>query len=291
MREGRLSGRQAQLVADAATHNPRVERELLEAAGDGMVPLKDACVLARARAEDETVRAARQHAARRLRIFTANDGMVEGHFRLAPEVGGRLKAAIDGGTQRIFRARRAAGPHEPHEAYAADALADLVLAAPGTKKGTVTYAHVVIDHAALVRGNAIAGETCEFPGVGPVNVAWVRDMLGEAFVTAVIKKGRDIKTVAHFGRHIPAQLHTAMIVGGRECVVEGCYARGYLERDHCEVDFAKGGPTAWWNFDWMCPVEHDKKSKGWKLGARNPRTGKRTLTPPDLAPAELARAP
>ena len=58
--------------------------------------------------------------ARRLRIWTATDGMVEGHFRLAPEVGGRFKAAIDAGTQRIFRARRTTGPHEPHEAYAAD---------------------------------------------------------------------------------------------------------------------------------------------------------------------------
>jgi hypothetical protein len=44
-------------------------------------------------------------------------------------------------------------------------------------------------------------------------------MLGDAFVTAVIKKGRDITTVAHFGRHIPAHLRTAMIVGGRECVI------------------------------------------------------------------------
>ena len=61
-------------------------------------------------------------------MWTAADGMVEGHFWLTPEVGGRLKAVIDAGTQRIFRARRSAGPHEPHEAYAADALADRVLA-------------------------------------------------------------------------------------------------------------------------------------------------------------------
>lgn len=288
VRAGRLSARQAELVADAATANPGAERALLEAAAEGIVPLKEACVTARAHAEDATKRAARQHAARRLRIWTAADGMVEGHFRLAPEVGGRFKAAIDAGTQRIFRARRTTGPHESHDAYAADVLADLVPvdspAPNGSAKSagskTVTNVHVVIDHTALVRGNAVQGETCSIPGVGPVNVAWVREMLGEAFVTAVIKKGRDITTVAHFGRHIPAELQTAMTVGGRECDVGSCHGRGYLERDHCEVDFANGGPTAWWNMAWLCSVHHRRKTSGWKLSARDPHNGKRTLEPP-----------
>ena len=37
--------------------------------------------------------------------------------------------------------------------------------------------HVVVDHAVLVRGNVFPGERCEIPGVGPVNVQWVRDVL------------------------------------------------------------------------------------------------------------------
>jgi hypothetical protein len=286
VRAGPLSARQAELVADAATANPDAERKLLAAAGEGMVPLKEACVNARADAEDATRRAARQHAARRLRIWTAADGMVEGHFRLAPEVGGRFKAAIDAGTQRIFRSRRASGPHESHDAYAADVLADLVpadlLAGEVSGKGskTVTNVHVVIDHAALVRGNAIEGETCSIPGVGPVSVPWVREMLGDAFVTAMVTKGRDITTVAHFGRHIPAHLRTAMIVGGRECIVAGCHARGYLEIDHSEIDYANGGPAAWWNLDYGCSIHHRRKTQGWKLGPRDAKTGKRALTAP-----------
>jgi hypothetical protein len=286
VRAGRLSARQAELVADAATANPAAERELLAAAGEGMVPLKEACVTARAHAADAAARAARHHTARRLRIWTAADGMVEGHFRLAPEVGGRFKAVIDAGTQRIFRDRRTTGPHEPHEAYAADVLADLVPAdalageVSGKGKKTVTNVHVVIDHAALVRGNASAGETCSIPGVGPGNVAWVRETLGDAFVSAVIKKGRDITTVAHLGRHIPAHLRTAMIVGGRECVVAGCHARGYLEIDHCEIDYANGGPAAWWNLDYGCSVHHRRKTQGWMLGPRDTKTGKRTLSAP-----------
>jgi hypothetical protein len=285
VRAGELSARQAQMVAEAAEHNPGAEHELLAAAAEGMVPLRDACVAARARVENEDARAARQHAARGLRMWTASDGMVEGRFRLAPEVGGRLKAAIDAGTQRIFRSRRTAGPHEHHEAYAADALVDLVFAEGDKRPRTGTTVHVVIDHAALVRGNAADGETCVIPGVGPVSVAWVRDLLGEAFVTAVVKKGHDITTVAHFGRHIPAELRTAMIVGGRECDIVGCHARGYLEIDHCEVDVAKGGPTAWWNLGWLCSVDHDRKTRGWKLGPRDPNTAKRTLDPPGPTPA------
>ncbi|HEX4490247.1 MAG TPA: DUF222 domain-containing protein, partial [Acidimicrobiia bacterium] len=287
VREGRLSARQAQLVAEAAVHDPSAERDLLDAAAEGMVPLKDACIAARARVEDPAERAARQHAARGLRMWSAADGMVEGHFRLTPEVGGQVKAAIDAGVQRIFRAHRTRGPHERHEAYAADALAVLLLGAPSERTSTAITTHVVIDHAALVRGNALPGERCEIPGVGPVNVEWVRSLLGEAFLTAIVKNGRDITTVAHLGRHIPAHLRTAMIVGGRECSAEGCHNRGYLELDH-ERDFAKGGPAAWWNLDWYCSVDHDRKTRGWNLGPRDPETGKRTLTPPARAGPQAA---
>ncbi len=153
-------------------------------------------------------------------------------------------------------------------------------------KGVVGYTtHVVIDHEAVVRGNALPGETCEIPGLGPVNAQWVRELLGEAFVTAIIKKGKDITTVAHLGRHIPAELRTAMIVTGRECFVEGCGCREYLELDHCEVDFAKGGPTALWNLGWICSPDHRRKTQGWLLGPPDPITGKRRLDPPGASRA------
>ena len=293
VREGRLSGRQAQLVAGAATRNPRAERELLAAASAGMVPLRDACVAARAAVEDPEKRRARQHRARRGRVWTAEDGMIEGDFRLEPEVGGPCKAVLDAEVQRIFRQRRKSGEHESHEAYAADALASLILEGSTQTSGmaakrTATNVHVVIDHAALVRGHAIAGERCEIPGVGPVNARWVREQFGEAFLTAVIKKGRDIATVAHLGRHVPAVVRTAMIVGGRECEVVGCHGRGYLERDHSEVDYAQGGPTARWNLAWLCSVHHRRKTRGWRLGPPDPQTGKRSLRPPGADASPMA---
>ena len=149
-----------------------------------------------------------------------------------------------------------------------------VVATPGY------FVHVMIDHEPLVRGSTLPGETCEIPGTGPVNVEWVRSLLGEAFVTAIVKKGKDITTVAHLGRHIPAELKTAMIVSGRECSIEGCTGREYLELDHCEVDHAQGGPTAKWNLTWMCSIHHTRKTQGWILGPPDPETGKRSLDPP-----------
>ena len=140
--------------------------------------------------------------------------------------------------------------------------------------------HVVIDHGALMRGGPVAGEVCEIPGVGPVDVSWVKELMGSAFLTAVIKKGKDITTVAHLGRHVPAEVMTALIVNGRECCVEGCYNRGYLEIDH-RHEYAKGGPTSYRNLGYFCSGDHDKKTKGWILGEPNSITGKRTLTPPD----------
>lgn len=145
-------------------------------------------------------------------MWTGSDGMVEGRFRVTPEVGGAFKARIDTGTQAIVRARNRAGSREEHDAYAADALAHAVLGnpadtestggpAPGQPSGytagakpTGYSADVVIDHAALVRGHALPGERWDIPGVGSVNVAWVTELLGSAFATAIVKKGRDIAT-------------------------------------------------------------------------------------------------
>jgi hypothetical protein len=281
VRKGKLSSLEARMIADAATVNPQAEQELLDAARQGLVPLKDACIAARAQSEAPKERTARQHAARRFRMWTDGDGMVAGRFRVPPEVGGQMKVAIEAAVQRTFRARRTGSEHEPHEAYAADALAAFVLATePGSGSGGVqATVHIVVDHGTLVLGGTVDGGVCEIPGVGPVSVDWVRDLLGSAFLTAIIKKGKDIVTVAHLGRHVPAEIQTALIVSGRECDIAGCNHRGYLERDHVH-DHAKGGPTAFWNLGWLCYWHHRLKSAGWQLGERDPVTRKRTIHEP-----------
>jgi hypothetical protein len=276
VRRGELSAREAQLIAGAANVNPEAEAELLRTAKLGLVPLKDACVNARAAAEEPNARRDRLHKQRSFRIGTDAEGMVSGSFRLTPEIGAQIKAKFDAAVQKIFRDHKS-GEHEPHEAYAADAFASFVLDGAGGKPKTTV--HVVIDHGALMRGGPVEGEVCEIPGVGPVDVAWVKEILGESFLTAVIKNGKDISTVAHLGRHVPAEVMTALIVNGRECCVEGCYNRGYLERDH-RHEYVKGGPTSYANLGYFCFGDHDKKTKGWILGEADPITGKRILTPP-----------
>ena len=81
------------------------------------------------------------------------------------------------------------------------------------------------------------------------------------------------------GRHIPAEVQTALIVSGRECDVDGCNHRGYLERDHVH-DHAHGGATSFANLAWLCYLHHRLKSSGWILGPPDPETRKRTLRSP-----------
>jgi len=278
VRDGRLSPRQARTIAEAATANPGAEPELLAAAVQGLVPLRDACIAARAAVEDPAARRARQQRLRYLRSWIDEDGMVAGRFRLPPERGGQVRAVLDAEQQRIFRGHRTGRAHEPLEAYGADALCNLVLNG-GAGSGIKVNLHVVVDHSALVRGRTLDGEVCEIPGVGPVDVAWARELVGEAFLSAIVKRGKDITTVAHLGRHVPAEIQTALLVSGRECDVEDCHVRGYLERDH-HHDHALGGPTSFANLGWLCYAHHRLKSNGWQLGPPDATTRKRKLRPP-----------
>jgi hypothetical protein len=277
VRAGKLSARAAQMIAETAVVNPAAEASLVESAEGGLVPLRDACIAARADVEDPTARAVRQRSLREWHSWTDRDGMLAGRYRFTPESGARVKAVIEAEAKRLFRTARS-GAHDPFAAYAADAIEGLVLGKYAAS-GVNVSVHVVIDHGALMRGGTAAGEVCEIPGVGPVDVAWVKDLLGSAFLTAVVKKGKDILTVAHLGRHIPAEVMTALVVSGRECDVEDCHNRGYLERDHVH-EHSRGGPTSFANLCWLCYAHHRLKSSGWQLGALDPTTRKRKLRPP-----------
>ena len=283
---GQLSPRQAQMIAGAATDNPAAERSLLETASEGLTRLRDACNTASAAVQDPAERSAKQRKTRHYDLWSKGDGMGAGFHELPPEEFGALKAVVEQEAQRIFRERRAGKDHEPLSAYMADALVNLVLGrmnADGVRvqeaREIVYHVHVVVDHGLLTGTYDLEGAKCEIPGVGPVDVNWVRSILGDAFLTAVIQKGVDITTVAHLGRHVPAEIMTALIVRGRECDEEDCDHRGYLERDHVH-DFAKGGLTAFWNLIWLCYFHHRLKTSGWILGPPDTRTGKRKLRPP-----------
>ena len=80
--------------------------------------------------------------------------------------------------------------------------------APG--EGTDGGGHVLVDHAALVRGHAEEGESCEIPGVGPIPVASARRLADDGVLKLLVTKGVDIVAVAHGGRTIPAHVRTAL---------------------------------------------------------------------------------
>ena len=307
---GRLSVTEARVIAETAPDPDAEDRLIRVAELEGLGVLRREATATRAATEDPAARWRRHRAARCLSTWTDLDGMVAGRFRLPPEVGGEVRAILDDATRRRYR-DQLPGHREPPERCAADALVALLRSAaggsvPGGRSGRTSptgkraparrsgavrpVLHVVVDHAALVRGATLPGERCEIPGVGPVSVDWARHLLGEAFLTAVIAAGRDVRTVAHLGRHVPAEVRTALVAQGRRCDVEGCARAGYLELDHCEVDHAAGGPTSLDNLTWLCWEHHRRKTDGARLGPRNPVTGKRPLGPSVEADAAVPPA-
>ena len=52
------------MIAETATANPTAEAKLLALAEGGLIPLRDACVAARAEVEDHATRAKRQRTLR-----------------------------------------------------------------------------------------------------------------------------------------------------------------------------------------------------------------------------------
>ena len=141
------------------------------------------------------------------------------------------------------------------------------------------HMHMNVDVEALRRGFVADGEVCEIAGVGPVPVSVARRYLGDAFLTVVIRKGKDIQTIAHIGRHIPTEIRTAFAQQTAECIVKDCANRGYLEHDH-DHRYRDGGLTSFQNLQPMCRPHQMVKEKGFTLGPPDPHTGKRTLSPP-----------
>ncbi|TML85812.1 MAG: DUF222 domain-containing protein, partial [Actinobacteria bacterium] len=240
VRAGELSAAQANEIASAAGADPGAQAELVQVARrDGFTRLRDKCRQVRAAAApDEMARHRAIHASRSLRHWSDPDGAGRLEGRFTPEVLAELLVALEPFEAEAFREARAEGRREGFDAYRADALLALARAGrdgngPGPSRPRNTV-HVVIDHAALLRGKAEAGERCEVAGGGPVPVRVVRSMLDDAFVTAVVSDGVDVSTVAHLGRRPTAHQRSALEVRDPECVVPACHVRVGLEIDHVE---------------------------------------------------------
>lgn len=189
------------------------------------------------------------------------------HYRgaLAPDVGVPFRNRIDAETDREFREANREGRTEAREAYAADAIAALV---SGSGKGRSGSADMVIvcDLNAYRRGHTHENETCHIVGGAPIPVSLAHRLADDAFLKAVLHDGVRIDTVAHLGRHIKAELRTALELGappefeGAVCVEPGCGRRYGLEWDH-DNPHANGGPTSYANLKPRCRPDHRAKTE------------------------------
>jgi hypothetical protein len=283
LRAGKLSVSQVSEIVSTAGERPDVEADLVAAAASESLPaLQQRCRAVRAEGTAALQAYERIRANRYLRHWSDDEGALCLAARLCPDEGAKVLAALDRERRRVFAAARSAGRREPYEAYAADALVALAESAGGERKGPGAVVHVRVDHAALVRGHAEDGETCDIPGVGSIPVATARALADDCLLKVLVTKGVDVVAVAHSRRSIPAHVRSALEARDPKCVIPGCSERKGLEIDHL-VPFAEGGPTSLANLARACHFHHYLKTHhGWVLGG-----GPGAWTwdpPPDEAP-------
>jgi hypothetical protein len=287
LRSGTLSLQQASAITDAVVVNPGAEAELLDRAERASLgELRDEAARTKAAHSDLEARRARIHARRGFRHYVDREGVWHGHLRDNPERGAQLVAALSGPRDRLFRAARKEGRREPLEAYAADALYEVVTgkaeATDSARPHGSARAKVIVrvDLDAALRGFPADGETCEIAGYGPVAVSAVRELLatGQPIMAAVLTKGKDVVSVTHLGRRPTARQQTALQWLYPECEVEGCHNSAFLEWDHTEP-WSETRRTRLRDLAGKCSHCHWlKHAKGWEMV---PGKGKRPMVPPD----------
>lgn len=292
VRSGEVSPVQASLIASALDADPDAARQLLDTAkSESLNVLRDSVrrVIAAKTAEEDAIdRAARIRARRHLRFGVTDDGAVTFRGELPAVEGAALKNAVQLRKQQIFREAAKSGTWEPHEAYMADALAALCREAsgatnvqpsgqpsedsrpeeegatrrpepparPGTPRTEIVL-HVSVE--ALRRGELVPGEICEIAGVGPVPLATVEYLFGNAFATIMVKRGVNVVSVTRAGRFIPAHIDSALRARDPVCAVPGCGIAFGLERDHI-IPIEEHGPTELDNLVRLCHRHHYLKT-------------------------------
>lgn len=269
---GELSMAQASEVVRTEAACPGSEAELLAVAkGGSLKTLRDTSRKRRLGAIDPEDLHRRQHAARSFSHWLDDElGMVGFKGLLPPEVGLPFVNRLDTETDRLRseakRDRHQEGPgaSESRYAYAADALMKLV-AGGGKGKAHSADLVIVVDLRAYRRGHAYPGEPVHLVGGGPVPVSVVKKLAEDAFLKAAIHDGTRIDTVVHFGRHIKAEVRTALELGappdfdGVTCAAAGCDRRYHTEWDHKDPK-ANWGPTTFDNLQALCYPHHQEKT-------------------------------
>ncbi len=276
---GEVSLEQAAEIARSAEESPGLEGELLELARRGdLSQLRDRSRERQMAALDAEDLHRRQRRSRHFRHWRDGLGMVCFSGALAPSDGLPFLRRIELAASRGRRAaQEAGGPVGPFETYAADALVALTSSSSGEGPPRPDRSELVIvcDLNAWRRGHVHEGEPCHLVGGGPLPVEEARRLGEDAFVKAVLHDGVAIHSVKHFGRHLPAELRTALDLGpvpafsGAQCA--RCGRRFGLEYDHVDP-VAHRGPTSYGNLQALCWYDHrDKTERDRRAGLLGPR--------------------
>jgi hypothetical protein len=262
---GELSLSQAGEITRAQPEAPGAEAELLELARHSdLAQLRDKAREHRQAKADVDDLHRQQLRARHFRHWRDGLGMVCFTGSLPPESGVPFINRLELAAQRARRAvQEAGGERERFEAYAADALVAMASGQGPARPGRAELV-IVCDIYAWRRGHAHPGEVCEVIGGGPVPVELAHELGKDAFLKAVLHDGVALHTVKHFGRHLPAELRTALDLGavpsftGAQCA--RCGSRFGLEYDHIKP-VANNGETSYANVQALCWDDHQAKTE------------------------------
>lgn len=267
-RNGELSSEQLNEVADAAT--PENEESLLDTARTKNTnELRRKCKQEKSKSrtnDDAKARAERAHRTRFLREWIDNEGAWRFEGKGTAADGARFRASLAAETEQVFKEARQRDERESHKAYRFDALMRLVTgSAASSDKASRGEVVVRVDATRLAGDDGI----CDMSGYEvPVEDA-IGAMLAGAFIKIVLTDGVDVTRVSHLGRHIPAELKTAIMErDGYRCV--HCGSTHRLQIHHYQVDVGNQGPTAYWNLATLCKYSHDLVTYGGYILAGGP---------------------
>lgn len=259
---GELSFAQAGELVKTEAAVPGSTAGLLDVAKEqSLKSLREQARDRRVRAIDPEELHALQHEAMSWRHWTNQLGNIAFSGELPPELGIPFITRLDAETDRLWlKAHRgakdgAAAVGERGEvamrrsALAAQAFVQMIENGGGKGKSTRADLVIVCDLEAYRRGHTHDGERCHIVGGGPIPVPLARELGRDAFLKAVLHRGTEIHTIAHFGRRYPAVLRTALGLGpapefnGNICAAPGCDRRYHLQDDHIDP-VANGGLAA-----------------------------------------------
>jgi hypothetical protein len=286
LRAGRLSEQQAHVIVDAVAVRPDAEASLVEfARSNSLRRLREQCRKVKAADVSAADEYRAVYTSRAYRTWIGRDGAVCGSFRFTADVGAAFMAAVEERKAQHVKAARREGRREPFEAYAADALAELVTEArdgQGGRPARTGPKHMLIVHVAyeaISRGALADGEVCEIQGVGPIPLEVAERLAADSILRVLVTKGGQPMAVTPGKRTIPRALRLLIEARDDTCVVPGCDVKRGLQIDH-RKGFAQLGPTDLENCERLCQRHHDMKTYlGWLL--RRSGDGSWTFSPPD----------